>query len=82
VLGCYQGQGQCAILTSLALLTCGAPISGPLKIEVGSWLGRKMQNGAAPSRLVESWPVGRSHRTQDGSKMPGLFIRNPYNARL
>jgi hypothetical protein len=35
-----------AVLTSLALLSANAPLSGPLKIEAGPLAGRKVQNGA------------------------------------
>lgn len=40
-----------AILTSLALLACSVPLSGPLKIEAGPFAGRKLQNGA--NRLAD-----------------------------
>lgn len=40
-----------AILTSLALLSANAPLSGPLKIEAGPLAGRKVQNGA--NRLAD-----------------------------
>nr|MBL8411525.1 hypothetical protein [Dechloromonas sp.] len=40
-----------AILTSLALLSCSAPLSGPLRIEAGPLAGRKVQNGA--NRLAD-----------------------------
>jgi hypothetical protein len=50
-----------AILTSLALLSCGAPVSGPLKIDAGPWLGRKLQNGA--NRLAD-W-LSQRHGTPE-----------------
>lgn len=46
-----------ALLTSLALLGCSAPLAGPLKIEAGPLAGRKAQNGA--NRLAD-W-LGERH---------------------
>lgn len=40
-----------AVLTSLALLSAGVPLSGPLRIEAGPLAGRKVQNGA--NRLAD-----------------------------
>lgn len=40
-----------AILTSLALLSCSTPLSGPLRIEAGPLAGRKVENGA--NRLAD-----------------------------
>lgn len=53
-----------AMLTSLALLACGAPLAGPLRIEAGPWVGRKVQNGA--NRLAD-WLSERHTAPEDVS---------------
>ncbi|MBI2278005.1 MAG: hypothetical protein HYU74_11680 [Dechloromonas sp.] len=47
-----------AVLTSLALLSAGVPLNGPLRIEAGPLVGRKVQNGA--NRLAD-W-LGAHHQ--------------------
>lgn len=50
-----------AILTSLALLSAGVPLNGPLRVEAGPLVGRKVQNGA--NRLAD-W-LGAHHKTPE-----------------
>lgn len=56
-----------AIQTSLALLTCSAPLSGLLRIEAGPLAGRKVENGA--NRLAD-WLSVR-HQTPEIISLDG-----------
>ena len=57
----HAGLANGALLTSLALLSAGAPLCGPLKVEAGPLAGGKVQNGA--NRLAD-W-LGERHQAPE-----------------
>lgn len=72
-LGCSESAmvraGNGAVLTSLALISAGVQLSGPLKIENGPLTGRKLEN--APNRLAE-WLATRHREPENLALTKGL----------